>query len=316
MSSPRYFLCLALAGLASSVQAAPRHQDVTGPGGFMSSCAAPSSPGAPRTAGTDFTGGFASGHCTVAYFTGNSSATTSDSYSSGNISNSTWGSVGIGHIHMRSDNNSPNNAFFAVAGSNGGFEDKLTLQWAGHTGQTVYMLVDMSIDGTLAAAGFAGRSQIQVTGYMNTFELSSSNPGYSRGNSDLFATDRQRVAWGVASSPATSRVVDGHWTFSVPVVVGTAFDLGIYARAESGQRSFSAVSGNSNSQLDFSSSVLVQGVTGLLVGGSLVTDGYTLSAASGLDWTTALPVPEPGSALLLAAGLGLLCLRRLRRDCR
>lgn len=297
---------LLAAGVAASLHAAPRHQDISGPGGFMQSCAAPSSPGAPRTAGTDFTADFTSGHCTVAYFTGNGTASSSDAYSSGNISNASSGSVGIGHIHMQSNNSSPSNAFFAIAASNGGFEDRLTLNLPGQTGKTVYMLVSMSADGSVSASGPAGASQIQVTGYMNTSELMASNPGYSRGNSDLFTTDRQRVAWGASSGPNTSRVIDGHWTFSVPVVVGTPFDLGIYARAQSSQRSYGAGTAVSSTELDFSHSVLVQGVSGLMLNGSLITSGYTLTAASGLDWTQALPVPEPGTWGLMVAGLGWL----------
>lgn len=295
---------LLAAGVAASLHAAPRHQDIVGPGGFMQSCAAPSSPGAPRTPGTNFTADFASGHCTLAYFTGNDTASASDAYSSGNISNASSGSVGIGHIHMQSSNTSPGNAFFAIAASNGGFEDRLLLNLPGQTGKTVYMLVAMSADGTVSASGPAGASQIEVTGYMNTSELMAGNPGYSRGNSDLFTTDRQRVAWGASSGPNTSRVIDGHWTFSVPVVVGTAFDLGIYARAQSSQRSYGAISTLSSTALDFSHSVLVQGVSGILLDGNLVTSGYTVAAASGLDWTQPLAVPEPGTWGLMLAGLG------------
>jgi hypothetical protein len=295
--------------------AAPLHQDVTGPGGFMSSCAAPSSPGAPRTPGVDFTGDFVSGHCTVQYFTGNGSATTSDSYAAGNISNATWGSVGIGHIHLSSNNSSPGNAFFAIAASNGGFEDHLTLHLPGQEGQTVYMLINMSASGTVSASGPAGSSQVEVTAYKNTTELGAGFSGYDRGNSDAFTTDRQRVAWGASSGPNTSRVIDGHWTFSVPVVVGTPFDLGIYARGQSSQRSFGAISTISSTELDFSHSVLVQGISGILVDGGLVSTGYTVEAASGLDWTHALPVPEPSQALMLLGGLLLLGaqLKRLRQ---
>ncbi len=302
---------LATALLTSSLHAAPRQQDVIGPGGYMSSCAAPTSPGAIRTAGVDMLSEFSSGHCTVAYFSGNGTATTSDSYSSATIHNATWGSVGIGHIHLRSENNSPNNAFFAAAASSGGFEDRLTLDLPGQTGQTVYMLVNMSIDGTMAAAGFAGMSRIQVAGYKNSAELHASTPGYAP-NGAGGGTDRQRVTWGVASAPNASESIDANWVFSVPVVVGTAFDLGIYARATSTQRSFSAVAGNSNSQMDFSNSILVQGVAGLLVNGSLVTEGYTLTAASGLDWTQPLPVPEPATWALMLAGIGAVVVRRRR----
>lgn len=300
---------------ATSLLAAPRHQDITGPGGFMSSCAAPSSPGAARTAGTDFTGDFTSGHCTVQYFSGNGSATTSDSYAQGNVQNATWGSVGIGHIHLSSGNSSPGNTFFAIAASNGGFEDRLTLNLPGRQGETVYMLVSMAATGTVSAAGPGGASQVQVTAYKDTSELVSGSPGYDRGNSDLFTTDRQRVAWGASSGPEVSRIIDGHWTFSVPVVVGTPFELGIYARAQSGQRSFSSSSAISTTALDFSHSVLVQGISGVLVDGNLVSAGYTVDAASGLDWTNALPVPEPGQAVLMLAGLLLLGARleRLRK---
>jgi hypothetical protein len=47
-------------------------------------------------------------------------------------------------------------------------------------------------------------------------------------------------------------------------------------------------------------------VSGILLDGNLVTSGYTVAAASGLDWTQPLPVPEPGTWGLMLAGLGWL----------
>jgi hypothetical protein len=44
---------------------------------------------------------------------------------------------------------------------------------------------------------------------MNNYELMASNPGFSRGDSDAFTTDRQRVGWGLGGGPELSRVVDG-----------------------------------------------------------------------------------------------------------
>jgi hypothetical protein len=99
----------------------------------------------------------------------------------------------------------------------------------------------------------------------------------------------------------------------VPVVVGTTFDLGIHANADSWQGSVGPPLNNRlvSAQLDFGHTVHVMGVSGLPVGGNLATEGYTPSAASGLDWTQPLPVSEPGSSLLLSGVLALLGWRRL-----
>jgi hypothetical protein len=47
------------------------------------------------------------------------------------------------------------------------------------------------------------------------------------------------------------------------------------------------------------------GSTGLTVAGVAVDD-YALNAASGLDWQAATPVPEPGTAALLLAGMAVV----------
>jgi hypothetical protein len=42
-----------------------------------------------------------------------------------------------------------------------------------------------------------------------------------------------------------------------------------------------------------------------------LVSGYTLTSASGTDWSQAAPVPEPGTAVLLMATLALaVCPRR------
>ena len=86
---------------------------------------------------------------------------------------------------------------------------------------------------------------------------------------------------------------------------GTAFDLGIYARAQSSQRSYGSIPTLSSTALDFSHSVLVQGVSGIVLDSNLVTSGYTVAAAVGSTGPAAGGAGAWHLGLMLA-GLGWL----------
>ena len=257
---------LLAAGVAASLHAAPRHQDIVGPGGFMQSCAAPSSPGAPRTAGTDFTADFASGHCVLAYFTGNGTASSADAYSSGNISNASSGSVGIGHIHMQSSNTSPGNVL-CHRSVEWGFEDRLTLNLPGQTGKTVYMLSVHECRWHCERQQPGRRQPDPGHGLYEHDRTQRQQPGLQ----PAIQTSRPTAnAWpgapAAGPTPAASSMGTGPsvcpWWWALPL---TSASTRGPSPASVAMESISTLS---STALDFSHSVLVQGVSGILLDGN------------------------------------------------
>jgi hypothetical protein len=293
--------------LSAGVQAAPRQLDVIPPGGYLNVCASPSGGGSGFWAGDDLTSQFATGVCKPHYF---SSGTVSDSASSSgaSISNSSSGAARMGWVQMSAENHSPAATFFAHGGVSGGYTDSLTVNAAGHAGESGYLLLRVAVIGSMWATAETGSAGFEVVPYVNHQMLSAVNPGYDDGSSNhLWGTDRQVGAWGVASAPDASLTINEVVTFSLPVVVGQSMDVGLYSSADAGQRSSGGFPGwMANSGLSFTS--YLAGAS-LMLGGQNVA-GFNISSASGLNWAVA--VPEPGTWLLTLAGVGVLLLRRRR----
>jgi len=312
MPHPRHFTALLALLIASASYAAPRQLDVSAPGGFLNACAAPSGGGSGGWAGDDISGGFVSGGCDPHYFNSLSSANGAASSSGPSISNNASGWATMGQTLMSAENHSPAQTFFAHGAVNGGYTDQLTISLPGFNGQAGYLLLRVGVAGTLQASAETGAAGFEVVPYVNKQLLNAGNPGYDDGSSNhLWATDRQVGAWGVASAPDASLAVNEIVVFSLPVVVGQALDVGIYAMAEAGQRSSGGFPGwYANSQVQFGS--FLAGAPLLMIGGQ-AQSGFSISSASGFDWTQAAAVPEPQQWALWAAGLGWLVLRLRRR---
>ncbi|OYU68365.1 MAG: hypothetical protein CFE45_43160 [Burkholderiales bacterium PBB5] len=121
----------------------------------------------------------------------------------------------------------------------------------------------------------------------------------------------QTVVWKAASYPVPGPlsehvVVNETVLFSIPIVFGTSFELVVLGQSIAATRS---QTGGGHSASDFMQTLWWDGVQGVKVGGQAV-QGYTLTSGSGIDWTQAAVVPEPSAWLLMAAGLGLLAVRR------
>lgn len=301
---------LLLAG-AQFAFAAPRQNDVVPPGGFVNACAAPSGGGGGFWAGDDFT--TPTSTCDPHYFSGSGSASGSASSSAPSVSNQSAGTVKMGWAQMSAENHSLAATSFAAGMVNGGYADTLTVQLAGHVGESAYLLVNVKVNAAMWAAGYAGSSHVQVTPYLNKGALSSSNPGYNDGSSNhWWGTSNQVADWGVATygiNATDSLNVNEFVTFSVPVVIGNSFELGLYTLAAGGQR---ASGGNGlpteTAQGGVALTSFVAGAS-LMLGGQMQS-GFSIASASGMDWA-APPVPEPQTWLLM--GLGMVALLVARR---
>ncbi|MRR49878.1 MAG: PEP-CTERM sorting domain-containing protein [Rhodocyclaceae bacterium] len=80
-------------------------------------------------------------------------------------------------------------------------------------------------------------------------------------------------------------------------------------------RSASGVPGISTAGTDFSHTVTWGGVVGIYDSNGQLLSDYSLTSASGSDWTKPFtaPVPEPEAYAMMLAGLGLLRLLARRK---
>jgi hypothetical protein len=240
-------------------------------------------------------------------------------FSNGMATSTAGATASMGTLHLGSQLDTPGGsaASFPRSVSQAGFGDTMTVNLAGHTGESGWLLVKLHVDGVLDASSNAGSASFQVAVTQNNALLAASNPGYDRGTGNEVGTDRQVPTWTVASFPVPGplvdhQVVDETVTFSLPVTFGTSFEMVVLGLSISASRSST---GAAHSVSDFADTVRWEGVKSVLIGNNAVS-GYTVTGASGIDWTLAAPVPEPGPAALWLAGLAVIGGLGLRRSSR
>lgn len=226
------------------------------------------------------------------------------------------GQTAMGQTKLFAHSIARNDAGIAQASANGGWVDVLTLVPLdpANNGATATLTFVIDVSGTLSGQGanfsFNSSAGFGVKPYLNDFGLPVvGNPGASQqfvvsGQGQNFAPYNQTVDQGVS--------------FTASIVLGTPFELGIFARATAGNASStggSAPFAVSEATTDFASTIEWAGISGLTVGGNPVP--FSVSSASGIDWAQPYaPVPEPAAGLLWAAGLlaiGAVRGRKLRR---
>ncbi|MDJ0788693.1 MAG: hypothetical protein QNK05_17935 [Myxococcota bacterium] len=245
----------------------------------------------------------------VVFATGGGSASASQSYSGALGTNSASGMAQAGTVRFQAQNVASNQGF---AGSmvHAGWNDAITLSHPTLNGIDGVWLFDIDVSGSFAATGFAGSARVELSAYKDNLQLRKNQGPFDPGASDPISTDRQQAQWGISSAPNGSRSVSDTVTFAVPFTFGEAFTLGVYSFASAGKRSSSAVPGTSTANADFLSTVSWGGTNDVLVSGSPV-GGFSIGAASGIDWLAAVPEPHIPSGLLLLALVGACALRPL-----
>jgi hypothetical protein len=316
--SPAHRLGLAgsLLLLVAGAQAGPSQGTITPPGGFAAACASQISSGVTYTPGQDLTATFnpwpGKYTCQSQTFAGaGGQASANAQWSSTGVDNSTETQAEMGRIRLAADSTARNDVQFPVAVSGGGWADRMVVNLDGHSGEAAVWTFQMAVDGQLLAGG--GAASVLMNAYRNNTELSRYVTGFDKGASDSFTTDRQRVGWGV--SRTGDRAIDDLVTFAVPITIGQSFSWGVFATVKASTASLvPPINGSLTSgSADFLHTLRYAGSTGVLVGGQLYGNA-TLVADSGIDWTQAMPVPEPGTWALMLAGLacvGGLARRRL-----
>lgn len=302
---------------SGSLQAAMSQTGITAPGGFAQTGAYSASVGSTLSPGSDvrsilnYTGTVVQEQS----FSGNTNATSTSSYSGEGATNTAFAQATMGVLHLSASNDAPNSSSFARALANGGWNESFTISDPAHNGQSGFTLVKINVNGTLYAQGFAGSSNLGVTGYKDHSQLTIYNGAgayFSRGQSDLISTDRQYASWSASSygysENVASRTINDSITLAVPITYGTPFTLGIYAAGSAGMRSSSGVAGNSLANLDFSNTLSWGGIMSVLDNTGAPVTGYSLISGTGIDWAN--PVPEPSTLSLLALGVLAMCRRR------
>lgn len=305
---------LLLATLAGPAAAGPSVFNVVPPGGFATACGTDLSSSNAFLPGVDVStiGTFLAGHfaCQSQTFAGPAGkGHAAMQWTAPNVSNSASSTASMGLVQLQAQNTAPANVQFPAGVGTGGWSETMTITAPGLAGQAAVWTFAVEVQGTLNSES-PNLARLFASAFKNQGELPNNVPGFSRGGSDAFTTDRQRVRWDAGRGQDRS-IVDVV-TFALPVTLGQSFNWGVYAALSAGMVAWSPsvpTVGTTTAQVQ----LRYGGSTGLTVGGVAVAD-YALNAASGLDWQAATPVPEPGTAALLLAGLaavGRLARRRL-----
>lgn len=316
MSRPHVLSLAALALVAAhgAAGAAPTAADIVGAGLYVASCSAGSGTGNGVAVTGHVGDGFFNAACNGVATPGAGPLQAASTWASANVDTGSSVAVGPGWLAADSAISTPGDGSAPGTRAAGGFGDTLTVNGGGSPGTAAFLLIDLHVRGQLDATANAGSTSFSLV--MNKDNQTfPKNAGFMPGTGTEAGSDTQVMVWAAASYPLFSggdehQSFDETVTFSVPVVLGTPFELVLAGMSSSGTRSATGASVSSSH-----ATVEWLGVQGLLIGGNLVSSGFQVSGTTGVNWVSpvAMPVPEPSGGLMLAAGMGLLAWRRRAR---
>ena len=303
---------LGIAGAAASVSAAELGRlDLTQPGAMISTCGGLNASGSGYGVGDKGVWRPGLFSCN-AELTGQPAGTVAQSanYTVATpepVTATANGQATLGQIKLQAYSLATPAAGFAQAEATGGFLDVLTVIPLNATdiGKTASFSFLMHAEGTLAGQGvnfsFNSVAGLGIKPYINNASLLPDGP----------ATAFNVSGQGQNNFPY-NQTVNQDVLFTGTIVLGTSFELGVFARAIAGNASSGSVFQFNEATVDFSSGLTWQGISAVTVAGNAVA--YTLGSASGIDWTQpyTAAVPEPQAWALFAIGLIGLAAQRGR----
>ena len=182
------------------------------------------------------------------------------------------------------------------------------------TGTSAKMRFSMQIDGTMAAINLSTSGNAAAKADWR-FSASTTANGRSLGSAGAAGALTNFYDWGLEGNPD----VDALYGFELPVVLGQTVNFSLTLEAIASASGWRAglpgtaaylMPVQSSAVSNFGSTATWQGITSLTLNDGTPLGNWTLSSASGFDYSQ--PVPEPGSCLLLAGGLALLAALRRR----
>ena len=277
--------------LSGVVIAGPSKDTISVPSGFVSTCGGMSDgngtlPG--DNIATHFSGAAV---CSSQNFIAGGSGSSDAPYSSSaGPTGDAKGSASFGVIKLSATQQGTSDGHFYDAIATGGWSDRLTIVDAAHTGQSAIATFVLNVDGTLNSAGVAGFGKFELFPFVN---------GALSGPGDTFAHTFQ------VQSNASPSNLTVHMTLlsTFSFTFGTPFKYDVYGLADAGKAEGNAEAMSSSATANFANTVTWGGVQQVVIGNTPIV-GFSITSASGVDWSKPSPVPLPAALWLFGSSLG------------